>query len=58
MLAEHVVGRGHGLRTLFHQAAQGCLLHDASYWLAWELTGSRTQLLAVMQAIRYGSLWG
>ena len=51
-LAEHPVGKGHGFRSLIHTAKVGTVVHDASYWIPWELQGSMRQLQDAMTAMR------
>ena len=52
VLAAHTAGKGRGFRSLYHTAQHGCLVHDASYWQPWELTGSLDQLRGCLEVVR------
>lgn len=53
MLAEGAVGNGLGSRALLAALKRGAVLHDASYWLALELSGHSSDLLDVLTAVRH-----
>ena len=52
MLAEGLVGKGHGSRALLHKLQQGTIMHDASYCCPLQLSGQGEGLLSVIASCR------
>lgn len=51
-LAQGAPGKGHGSRAFLHTLRHGVTIHDASYWLALELSGPVASLVSLL-----ASLW-
>lgn len=52
MLAKGITGKGEGSRSFLHKLKDGCVMHDASYWIPYQLSGSQTSLLEILSAMR------
>ena len=50
-LAQGAPGKGHGSRAFLHALRHGAAIHDASYWLAMELSGPCDSLGRVLTTL-------
>lgn len=55
LLPEGGTGRGNASRSIIHKLREGCLIHDASYWVPFCLCARLSDLLQLLAAIRYQS---
>ena len=57
-LAQGAPGKGHGSRAFLHTLRHGVSIHDASYWLALELSGPTGGVASLLTALWLASrLW-
>ncbi len=52
MLAEGACGKGLGSRAFLAALKSGVVIHDASYRIAFQLTGPHADLIAIMFSVR------
>ena len=52
VLAEGACGKGLGSKAFLAALRSGVVTHDASYWVAFQLTASQADLLKVMSSVR------
>ena len=57
-LAQGAPGKGHGSRAFLHTLRHGVTIHDASYWLALELSGPNASVTSLLTSLWLASrLW-